>query len=300
MTEELKSKFQEFLETNGLTQEEFISKILSDKGTGFVETEVDIKIPNLFFKHVLKGAGYPVVTEEEIYPLYPKEDLCELLEECLEEWQRFFPKVVQIELGGSANESVIDCPVPHCLGILHYEESSSGNDGISLGGINYQVDTGMQQMSRAILSAGRAITTTGLFTKATYGTPFRYNENELDGSLKYQQAMLSKSAENVGKDCYVFFDETTNKIHYKSAQGKTLYVDLAVYDNDISHIVHYHRKFEDYCRYKFQYEFAHPLTIMNTDLPLSFNADTMCDEAKEELEKFEQFFSENSQYALVK
>lgn len=246
-----------------------------------------------FFKGVLKALGYPIVHFDEIQPLYDVADIEDIIETCLKDWQQYFPSIIKkITLYASSEETECECPIENVMYIQHYAENSSGSN--NLGGVTIETATGLGS------TFTKGSTTMAKFSRRSYGTPFDYFSNEISGSASYQESFLGGSAEAMGKDYYVEFDNVDYTLKAKSAQGKSIEVELAVYDNDVDHInPDLQKKFLSYCQARLKFEFGSALSIMNSDLPLSFNSDVLKEDGKEELEKIEQWLSENSTHALM-
>lgn len=257
----------------------------NDEEIIYPSENAEINYTPKFFRHCCKAFGYPIVHIEDIIPLFENgvEDIEDTIEKCLMIWNRFFPsQIKQITLQGSQDEQIIDCPVENCSGIIHYTENASvGTSGMMEYGINKLVSGGINMYSG------------GAFSPSTYGTPFNYNLG--GGYSSYQEAFLKKSTDNMGSDYYCFFDEINNKVIYKSAQNKSITVDFAIYDSDVSHISKlFIPKFEDFCRAQLKFDFGESLGMMNSDLPLEFDADTMKSDGKDELDSIYEWMSENS------
>ena len=228
---------------------------------------------------ILECLGYPIVDVEEIYAIYPKAFIDRIIEKQLHVWYSYFPKICKKIIGANVVEQEIDVPCENCLGILNYCEINSSEN---------ETNNVLLKLSRSASSAN------------TYGSQFNYFQ-ETSGYEKYQNLFLKQSENNLSKSYYVELTSNNKKLIIKNASNKSLQVEFACFDSDVNNIPlgEYLSKFEDLCKSELMYSFGYKLSMMNSDLPLSFDSEALKEEGKDLKKEVLLWMSNNSTIPVI-
>ena len=238
-----------------------------------------------FLAQVKESIGYPMVDDDTLSEIFTDEFIKDKI--CgreAETFFNFFPLVVNIAVPVSAsNEVSVDSP-KNSLGIIHtsFVESGGGSGNLMSGNPFYT----------------SSITSISSSTMRNYGTPFDWSSYFFSSS---QQRFFNNALNNSNKSFYAYFDEINSKIVVKSTLVGTVSVDVGVYGESEESIPRRLRiKFLELCQSALGMKFASILKLQNSDLPLSFDVDTIFDENKDKHDELLEWCKLNSTYCIMR
>lgn len=244
----------------------------------------DIKCSENILDNIIQVLGYPIVDKDTIFDILPKDYIInEIVGISMETYFQYFPIVKTFQM---SSNSTIDSPIENVLGILHYN-FVTGNTNTD------QID----------LHTGNAFYTSSvtnqLISGSTYGTPFNYNGGTY---TVYQQKFLSDSMKkmNGGRQYSVRFDFANKKFKSISKQSGNMNVVVGCYSNDTNDIeFKYKTKFLDLCKAELGMSFARKVLLMDADLPLQIDADTLNEDSKDLKDETIEWLERNSKFSVM-
>ncbi len=238
-----------------------------------------------FLAQVKESIGYPMIDNDTLSEIFTDEFIKDKI--CgreAETFFNFFPFVKNIGIMVSGTSEVsVDAP-ENCLGIVHtaFTESGGGSGNLMSGNPFYT----------------SSITSISSSTMRNYGTPFDWSSYFFSSS---QQKFFNNALNNSNKSFYAYYDELNNKIVVKSTLIGTVSVDVGCYADSTDSIPKRLRiKFLELCQSALGMKFASILKLQNSDLPLSFDTDTIFDENKDKHDELLEWCKLNSTYCIMR
>jgi hypothetical protein len=244
----------------------------------------------------LAGIGYPALDEDTIGTIITKEQISELiLEPALEDYYKFFPKRIPLELSVGGSPAINSYLIPNTI----------TSSGVVIGVINVKfvsqssavVGTSTQMMDgifygNPFASAFNVNSVGGnSMGVGSYGTPFGYGFE----SIQYLKKFYAKSVESSNKVYWYNFDRYTNTLKYKSNIAGKFYFELGVTDSNIDNIqFDKKRSFIKYCKGLLKIQVAETLSLIELDLPATLNSDALQDKGEELVKEQLTYWAESS------
>lgn len=243
----------------------------------------DVTASDDFIELLLETLGYPIIEDEVLYNIFPKDFIKEkIIGLSMELFYTYFPIIKEFSM---SSNTTIDSTIDNVLGIVHY---TFVNGNIS--------NTEMYNQGPWSLSNKVSLMSMG----NTYGTPFNYNSYTYS---TYQQKFYSDSMKNLngGRKHSVIYDEKNNKFISQSKMNGTFNVEVGCYSNNVSDIPkHLLPKFTDLCRAEIGMKFARSVNLIDADLPLAINSDDLLEDSKDLKEETVEWFERNSKFTVMK
>lgn len=246
----------------------------------------NVIVSDKFLLGVKEALGYPIVDNEVINSIYTDDNIKDIvIANALEKFYNYFPIVNEINFDISAQTELSVNAPENTLGIIQYTFVDS------IAKSNANLISGNPFYTQSQLSSSNSM-------RSGYGTPFNYN-NSIFSS--YQQNFYNNAVSNMSKMYYVKYNDLQNTFDMKSNTSGCFNIRVGCYSENVDDIPkRLKTTFQSLCRAFLKIKFASTLLMMNSDLPLEFDRDTILDEGKEELEEIEEYMIENSTIPLMR
>lgn len=248
----------------------------------------EITVPQSIMNYVKGALGYPIT--DEALPFTDEQIIEYVIIPYYEEFCNYFPTKNEMSIVCSDSSNMeIDVSDRRILGIYHYTligNNTSSNQNLTSGNPFYTASQ---------------ISGYGASSSSYYGTPWNYGAST--EYSYYQRKFLSQSAQvmNGSKVYSCKYDEINKKLIIHTAKSGTMFIRYGSWENDLNNIPNRLKiHFQDFAKGGLMKYFADIVNLMNTDLPLSIDADSLSDKADDILERERDFMKENSTIPLLR
>lgn len=248
----------------------------------------EITVPQSIMNYVKGALGYPIT--KETLPFTDEEIIEYAIIPSYEEFCNYFPTKKEMSITCSdASNMEVDVSDKKMLGIYHYTL------------INGNVSSNQNLNSGNPFYTASQISGYGTSSSSYYGTPWNYGAST--EYSYYQRKFLSQSAQvmNGSKVYSCKYDEINKKLIIHTAKGGTMFIRYGSWEDDLNNIPNRLKiHFQEFAKANLMKKFADTVNLMNTDLPLSIDADSLSDKADDILERERDFMKENSTIPLMR
>lgn len=252
----------------------------------------NLTVTNKTLKEIKAAVGGTLLADEEAFVMSDADIKDYVIAPALETFLTYFPIVKELTVPMSGGPELKSINAPEgTLGVLRQQfipNSSSVNN------LSDPMQSGIFfgnpfASSFNVLSVGSGV---GV---ASRGTPYDYGA----ASYMYQNRFMQKSIEASNKAYYIRYDEKDNKLTLKTSIAGYFYIRFALVDQDVDYCLGTRRRqtFIRYAQGLLKTRYADIFELSRTELPNSFDADTLRSKGEEAMEKELEYWRESAQVA---